>query len=103
MADKTDAVAEAAPESDIEASAELAEPVETVAEPGATLEPVELVPEPPEPAPTEIGDHVPPDTPESTRERVKVWLAETRYFFSTLEHEVGGSAGEIIAYLKARL
>ena len=72
-------------------------------EPGAAEEPVVLEPEPVIEMPKEISDKLPLDTPEATRNRVLIWLAETRYLFSTLEHEVGGEAGEIIAYLKARL
>lgn len=71
--------------------------------PSVTAEEVELTPEPEAPAPTSIDDRLPIDAPEQTRERVRIWLAETRYFISTLEHEVGGDAGEIIAYLKSRL
>ena len=65
-------------------------------------EPVEIELEPAEPAPTEIDDRIAKSTPYGTMERVKVWLAEARYFISTLEHEIDGDAGEIIAYLKER-
>ncbi len=53
--------------------------------------------------PVEISDKVSPETHAGTEGRVAIFLAEARHFISTLEHDVAGDAGEIIAYLKARL
>lgn len=69
----------------------------------AAEQPVELLPEAPTEMPAEISDKIPSQTREATEHRVAIWLSETRYFISTLEHDVGGEAGEIIAWLKARL
>lgn len=120
MSDSTEPLA---PDAVIETVAEAADPAppEPVADtsaptgaeepaeaPGAVFEavagePVELVPEAPEPMPAEISDKIAPEQHAQTIGRVETWLAETRYFISTLEHEVTGDAGEIIAWLKARL
>ncbi len=90
-----------------ETQIEEAEPVvaEAPVEPAEQLaeEPIELAPEAGVDAPTEVSAEVTPETPASTMARVEIWLAETKYFFSTLDHEVTGPAGELIAYIKARL
>ena len=46
-----------------------------------------------------ISDKLPMERHAQTIARVETWLAETRYFISTLTHEVDGDAGEIIAWL----
>jgi hypothetical protein len=70
---------------------------------GVAQEWVETAAEPEPRAPSEISDKVSLEPKTQTEHRVSVWLAETRYLISTLEHEVTGGAGEIIAYLRARL
>lgn len=97
MADETQAADNTAAVDEDLKLAGIAEPTEVAAEPVATVE------EDPEPMPAEIEGKIAKETPFATAQRVTVWLSETRYLISTLEHEVDGDAGEIIAYLKARL
>jgi hypothetical protein len=81
--------------------------IETSAKPGIASAPVVAVASPPAqpkaPGAPALDAHISGGTPEHTEERVKVWLGETKYFLSQLHHDVGGEAGEIIAYLKAKL
>jgi hypothetical protein len=57
----------------------------------------------PQPMPQEISDKVTTMTFEGEIGRIDIWLSETRYLLSQLEHDHVGPRGEIIAYLKARL
>lgn len=110
-AEAHDAEAASEPEPVEEGPAEPAPAAEPVAaeapgpEPvvGLASQPVHLVPQPPEAMPSKISDAVTPDSEATTRHRVAIWLAETKYFLSTLQHEVAGEHGELIARLKERL
>lgn len=70
---------------------------------GLADQPVHLVAEAPDVMPDKISDQIGHDTHATTRGRVAIWLAETKYFLSTLQHEVAGPHGELIAHLRERL